>query len=80
MYSSDLDFTRSYGLDAQFPLSDHADFDDLLRFVDACRPKRVYTVFSHPVDLAKEIERRLRIPAEPLKPKGERRTPRKRST
>ncbi len=64
------DFTRSYGLDAQFPLSDHADFDALLNFVDACRPKRVYTVFSHPVDLAKEIERRLRIPAEPLRTKS----------
>ncbi len=61
------DFTRAYGLDAQFPLSDHADFDGLLRFVDACRPRKVYTVFSHPVDLAREIERRLRIPSEPLK-------------
>ena len=63
-----FDFTRDYGLDAQFPLSDHADFDDLLRFVAASRPKRVYTVFSHAVDLAREIERRLRIRAEPLRP------------
>ena len=62
-----FDLTREYGLDAQFPLSDHADFDDLLRFVAACRPKRVYTVFSHPVDLAREIERRLRIRAAPLR-------------
>ncbi len=60
------DFTRSYGLDAQFPLSDHADFDDLIAFVAESRPKRVYTVYSHPVELAKEIERRLRIPAHPL--------------
>lgn len=61
-----FDFTRSYGLDAQFPLSDHGDFDDLIAFTEACRPKKVYTVFSHPVELAREIHRRLRIPAEPL--------------
>jgi len=61
------DFTRAYGVGAQFPLSDHADFDDLLRFADACRPRKVYTVYSHPVDLAREVERRLGISAEPLK-------------
>ncbi len=63
-----FDFTRDYGLDAQFPLSDHADFDDLLRFVAACRPKNVFTVFSHPVDLAREINRRLGIHAAPIRP------------
>lgn len=61
------DFTRSYGLDAQFPLSDHADFENLLEFVAHCRPRRVYTVYSHAGELAKEIARRLKIRAEPLK-------------
>ena len=32
------------GCDAAFPLSDHADFPDLLAFVDAVQPKRVYTL------------------------------------
>lgn len=61
------DFTRMYGLDAQFPLSDHADFDDLLQFVQHCRPRRVYTVFNHADELAREIARRLKVKAEPLK-------------
>src|SRR3989454_1664532 len=60
------DFTRSAGLDAQFPLSDHADFDDLLEFTAHCRPRRVYTVFSNSNDLAKELSRKLKIKAEPL--------------
>lgn len=33
-----------YGCDAAFPLSDHADFPDLLAFVDRVQPKLVYTV------------------------------------
>jgi Cft2 family RNA processing exonuclease len=61
------DFTRMYGLDAQFPLSDHADFDDLLEFVEHCRARRVYTVFTHADELAREIARRLKVKAEPLK-------------
>lgn len=38
-----------YQCDAAFPLSDHADFPDLLRFVEAVQPKRVLTLhgFAH---------------------------------
>jgi putative mRNA 3-end processing factor len=60
------DFTRMYGLDAQFPLSDHADFDHLLEFASRCRPRRVYTVFNHAEELAKAIARKLKVKAEPL--------------
>ena len=60
------DFTRTMGIDAQFPLSDHGDFDHLMEFTEHCRPRRVYTVFSHASELAKEIARRLKIKAEPL--------------
>ena len=62
-----FDFTRRYGLDAQFPLSDHGDFEDVMGFIEASAPKRVYTVFSHAADLAKEVERRLKIRSEPLR-------------
>jgi hypothetical protein len=62
-----FDFTRRYGLDAQFPLSDHGDFEDVMAFVAACSPRRVYTVFSHAPELAREVSRRLRIKAEPLR-------------
>ena len=61
-----FDFTRRYGVDAQFPLSDHADFEDLMDFILACRPRRVYTAFSNAKELAKAVDRRLRIKSEAL--------------
>lgn len=63
------DFRRSHALDAQFPLSDHGDFDDLLWFVEACNPRQVYTVFGYAEDLARTILDRLGVPAEPI-PRG----------
>ena len=35
-----------YQVDAAFPLSDHADYDDLLRYVDLVQPKRVLTLHA----------------------------------
>jgi Cft2 family RNA processing exonuclease len=64
-----FDYTRRYGLDAQFPLSDHGDFDDIMAFIEACEPKIVYPVFSHASDLARAVERKLRVRAEPLRPR-----------
>ena len=60
------DYTRRYGLDAQFPLSDHADFDGVMDFIVACAPRKVYTAFSSSKDLAKAVERRLKIKSEAL--------------
>ena len=62
-----FDFTRRYGLDAQFPLSDHGDFEDVMAFIEACEPRMVHPVFSHAADLARAVERKLKIPAQPLK-------------
>ena len=59
-------FTRAFGLDAQFPLSDHGDFDDLMHFVSECSPKLVYTCHGFSKELSKEIERRLGIESKPL--------------
>ena len=61
-----FDFTRRFGVDAQFPLSDHGDFDDVMDFIATCRPRRVYTAFSNAKELAKAVERRLRIKSEAL--------------
>jgi hypothetical protein len=61
-----FDFTSRYGLDAQFPLSDHADFDDIMAFVEACEPQTVYPVFNHAADLARAVERRFHMRAVPL--------------
>jgi DNA ligase-1 len=44
-----------YQCDAAFPLSDHADFADLLRFVELVRPKRVLTVHGHVEEFARTL-------------------------
>ncbi|MFQ5758471.1 MAG: MBL fold metallo-hydrolase [Candidatus Bathyarchaeia archaeon] len=52
-------------------LSAHSDFYGLLRYVEGSRPKMVITDNHRSGDavaLAKEIERRLKIPAKPLPP------------
>jgi DNA ligase 1 len=41
-----------YQCDAAYPLSDHADFPDLLRFVDAVQPKRVLTLHGFAQEFA----------------------------
>jgi len=51
-----------------FPLSDHADFNQLMDFVAACKPKTVLTCFGGKFDddLARKIHKRLGIEARPL--------------
>jgi Cft2 family RNA processing exonuclease len=44
--------------DAAFPLSDHAGFDDLLRFVERVQPKRVYTVHGFATEFATTLRER----------------------
>jgi Cft2 family RNA processing exonuclease len=41
-----------YGTDAAFPLSDHADFPELLEFVKRVAPKRVFTHHGFAADFA----------------------------
>lgn len=60
-------FGRSYDIDAQFPLSDHADFKSLISFVQDCKPKEVLTCHGQSKVLAKEIKRRLGIEARAIK-------------
>ena len=49
-----------------FPLSSHADFDQLIQFVKAVNPKKVYIFTGYTDILASEIERKLGIRAAPL--------------
>lgn len=44
--------------DAAFALTDHADFPDLLRFVEAVQPKRVYTVHGFAREFAATLRAR----------------------
>jgi DNA ligase 1 len=41
-----------YRCDAAFPLSDHADFPDLIEFVNQVRPKRIHTLHGFAADFA----------------------------
>lgn len=44
-----------YRTDAAFPLSDHADFDDLIRYVEITRPRSVYLIHGFP-EFAQHLE------------------------
>jgi DNA ligase 1 len=47
-----------YQVDAAFPLSDHADYDDLLRYVDLVRPQRVLTLHGFAAQFARDLRDR----------------------
>jgi DNA ligase-1 len=47
-----------YQVDAAFPLSDHADYDDLLRYVDLVKPKRVFTLHGFAGHFARDLSAR----------------------
>jgi DNA ligase 1 len=47
-----------YQCDAVFPLSDHADFPDLLRFVELVQPQRVLTLHGFATDFARTLRDR----------------------
>lgn len=50
--------TFRYQCDAAFPLSDHADFADLLRFVELVQPKRVLTLHGFASEFARTLRDR----------------------
>ena len=58
---------RSWGLEAQFPLSDHADFDALMQFIGGCDPDQVYTVYGEDRALADAVQTQLGITAGALR-------------
>lgn len=58
------------GVDAAFPFSDHCDFPDLIRFIDACGPEQVYTHHGFDEFMAAEIGHQLGIDACPLPKEG----------
>src|SRR5437588_753170 len=47
-----------YQVDAAFPLSDHADYDDLLRYVDLVQPKRVLPLHGFAAESARDLRDR----------------------
>jgi DNA ligase-1 len=47
-----------YQVDAAFPLSDHADYVDLLRYVELVQPKRVLTLHGFAAEFARDLRDR----------------------
>jgi putative mRNA 3-end processing factor len=64
-WAVDADAARRYRADEAIPLSDHADFDQLVHYVEACGAKQVYTVHGFCVPLAEALQDR-GIRARPL--------------
>ncbi len=52
--------------DTVFPLSDHADFKQLMQYVELAQPKIVYTAHGFARELAYYIGKRFKVPAMPL--------------
>jgi len=47
-----------YQVDAAFALSDHADYNDLIRYVDLVQPKRVFTLHGFASEFARDLRER----------------------
>ena len=47
-----------YGCDAAFPLTDHADYPDLLRYVELVQPRRVFTLHGFSAEYARDLRAR----------------------
>ena len=47
-----------YQVDAAFPLSDHADYNDLIRYVDLVQPTRVLTLHGFAAEFANDLRTR----------------------
>jgi DNA ligase 1 len=47
-----------YQVDAAFPLSDHADYTDLIRYVDLVHPQRVFTLHGFAAEFARDLRER----------------------
>lgn len=57
-WATDPSAIYRYQCDAAFPLSDHADYPDLLRFVEAVKPKRVLTLHGFASEFAATLRAR----------------------
>src|SRR5262249_48674262 len=47
-----------YQVDAAFPLSDHADYNDLIRYVGLVKPQRVLTLHGFAAEFARDLRER----------------------
>ncbi|HMK47397.1 MAG TPA: MBL fold metallo-hydrolase [Methanocella sp.] len=66
-WAIDAKHGRYMHVDTAFPLSDHADYDELLAFTKAVNPEIVYTIHGFAKELARDITAKLGIDAIPLR-------------
>lgn len=59
---------RSSGVNTAFPLSSHADFEQLMDFVERTKAKQVYTVYGFKEVFSDILRRRLDVTARPIFP------------
>ncbi|MHA2313731.1 MAG: MBL fold metallo-hydrolase [Candidatus Hermodarchaeia archaeon] len=59
-------------VNAAFPLSSHADFNQLVAYVKASKPKQVYTIFGFTEIFANYLSKKFGIKARPLLPNNQR--------
>jgi Cft2 family RNA processing exonuclease len=57
-WAQDREFSRLFGADVAFPLSDHCDFEELFRVVERSGADQVYTVHGFSEDLARHLRKR----------------------
>src|SRR5260370_10831135 len=57
-WAVDRNAVYRYQVDAAFALSDHADYDDLIRYVDLVQPKRVFTLHGFASEFARDLRER----------------------
>ena len=57
-WAVDPNAIHRYGVDAAFPLSDHAGYDDLIRYVGLVRPRRVFTLHGFAAEFASDLRMR----------------------
>jgi DNA ligase 1 len=57
-WAVDRNAVYRYQVDAAFPLSDHADYDDLIRYVELVQPRRVLTLHGFAAAFARDLRAR----------------------
>lgn len=57
-WALDSGATYRYRCDAAFPLSDHADFNDLIRFVEQVQPRQILTLHGFAREFARTLRER----------------------
>ncbi len=57
-WAVDANAVYRYQVDAAFPLSDHADYKDLIRYVDLVQPRRVLTLHGFAAEFARDLRER----------------------